>query len=314
MGRKIVLATAVLIVLLVALTTSPFSNVGAWEKPAAAPDEQTITANNVGNIFGAPFRALGNLFRGGKKKKKESAAKITEKDIAKFESAEVSRVTDAKTPRVTSTIDDRSLTARIQRARELINANQLNEAITELAVAASLDPKSGEVHMLLGIAYDRKGLGARARDAFQTAAHSPDDQAMHLNNLGFLLYRQGEYGDAIKHLKRAAKLNPAENKIWNNLALVQLAAEKYDDAYKSSVHVLGEYGSRLKIAQRLESRGRAKDAIKHLEKAHALQPASTEVLSQLAKLYDSRGQNEKAQVARQALASLQAVATVPVQK
>ena len=310
MGRKIFLATAVLIALLVALATPNFNRVGASDQPPAIAGEHKPTANGIGGVF----RALGNLFRGGKKRKKEAAAKITEKDIAKFESSEVSRVSDARTPRAASTIDDRSLADRIQRARELINANQLNEAITELAIAASLDPKSGEVHMLLGIAYDRKGLGARARDAFQTAAHSPDDQAMHLNNLGFLLYRQGEYGDAIKYLKRAAKINPAENKIWNNLALVQLAAEKYDDAYKSSVHVLGEYGSRLKIAQRLESRGRTKDAIKHLEKAHALQPASPEVLSQLAKLYDSSGQNEKAQVARQALASLQAVATVPVRK
>jgi Flp pilus assembly protein TadD len=312
MGRKIILATAVLIVMLIALTTPRLSNVGASDQPPTVVDEQRSAANGIGSILGAPFRALGNLFRGGKKKK--AASKITDKDVAKFESSEVSRVTDAKTPRVTSTTDARSLAERIQRGRELLNAGLVNEAITELAVAASLDPKSGEVHMLLGIAYDRKGLGARARDAFETAAHAPDDQAMHLNNLGFLLYRQGEYGDAIKHLKRAAKLNPAENKIWNNLALVQLAAEKYDDAYKSSVHVLGEYGSRLKIARTLEGRGRTKDAIKQLEKAQALQPASTEVLSQLAKLYDSRGQNEKAQVARQALASLQAVATVPVQK
>lgn len=313
MGRKIVVAAAVCGLLLVTLATPRFSNVGAWDKPAAVPDEQRTTANSIGSALGAPFRALGNLFRGGRKKKKESAAKITEKDIARFESSEVSRVTDAKTPRLTSTTDDRSLAERIQRARELINAGQLNEAITELAVAASLDPKSGEVHMLLGIAYDRKGLGARARDAFETAAHSPDDQAMHLNNLGFLLYRQGEYGDAIKYLKRAAKLNPA-GKIWNNLVLVQLAAEKYDDAYKSSVHVLGEYGSRLKIASSLEGRGRTKDAIKHLEKARALRPASTEVLLQLERLYQSSGQNEKAQAARQSLASLPAMAAVPVQK
>jgi Tfp pilus assembly protein PilF len=29
----------------------------------------------------------------------------------------------------------------------------------------------------------------------------PTIQAMHLNNLGFLLYRQGEYDEAIKNLK-----------------------------------------------------------------------------------------------------------------
>jgi Flp pilus assembly protein TadD len=308
MGRKIILATAVLIALLVTLATPHFREVSASGQPPAVDNMQKPTANGIGSVF----RALGNLFRGGKKKK--AVSKITEKDIKKFESTEVSRVNDAKTPQVAPSVEQPTSADRIRRARELLNAGQLNEAITELVAATAIDPKSGEAHMLLGIAFDRKGLGARARDAFETAAHAPDDQAMHLNNLGFLLYRQGEYGDAIKHLKRAAKLNPAENKIWNNLALVQLAAEKYDDAYKSSLHVLSEYESRLKIAYRLERRGREKDAIKQLEKASALQPASTEVLSQLAKLYDSSGQNEKAQVARQALASLQAVATVPVQK
>ena len=309
MARKIVVIAAIFVALFVTLATSRFSNVGAGEKPTAASVTHQPTANSIGSVIGAPFRALASLFRGGKKKK--ATSKITQKDVANFESSEVSRITDAKTPRATSTTDARSMAERIQRGRELLNAGQLSEAITELAIAAALDPKSGEVHMLLGIAYDRKGLGARARDAFKTAAHSPDDQAMHLNNLGFLLYRQGEYGDAIKHLKRAAKLNPAENKIWNNLALVQLAAERYDDAYESSVHVLGEYGSRLKIAERLESRGRVKDAIKYLEKARALQPASTEVLGWLVRLYLDTGQEERAQIARESLAALHEVATAP---
>jgi Flp pilus assembly protein TadD len=320
MGRKIILAAAVLIVVSIALATPRFNYVGAWGKPAAAPDAPQPTANSIASVFGAPFRALGSLFRGGKKKK--AASKISEKDIAKFEGTEVSRVNDANTPQVAPAnqqpieqpIEQASVPDRIRRGRELLNAGRLNDAIAELTAATSLDPKSGEAHMLLGIAFDRKGLGARAREAFETAAHAPDDQAMHLNNLGFLLYRQGEYSDAIKHLKRAAKLNPAENKIWNNLVLVQLAAEKYDDAYKSSVPVLGEYGSRLKIARSLEWRGRTKDAIKQLEKARALQPASTEALGELVKLYTVTGQEEKAQIARESLASLRAVATAPAPK
>lgn len=320
MRRKIILAAAVLIVVSITLATPRFNDVGAWGKPADTLDPRQPTANSVGRVLGAPFRALGKLFGGGKKKK--AVSKITEKDIAKFEGKEVSRVKDANTPQVAPAAEplagppaeQASVPDRIRRGRELLNGGHLNEAITELTAATSLDPKSGEAHMLLGIAFDRKGLGARARDAFETAAHAPDDRAMHLNNLGFLLYRQGEYSDAIKHLKRAAKLNPAENRIWNNLALVQLAAEKYDDAYKSSVHVLGEYGSRVKIARSLEWRGRTKDAIKQLEKARALQPASTEVLGELVKLYAVTGQGEKAQIARESLASLQAVATAPAPK
>jgi len=73
--------------------------------------------------------------------------------------------------------------------------------------------------------------------------------------------------------------------------------------------LLGESDARLKIARELAWHGHEKDAIKQLEKARALQPESTEVLSQLAKLYDSTSQDQKAQSAREKLASLQTVAS-----
>ena len=313
MVRKTFVAAAVSLVLLLTLATPHFSHVGAWGVPRDLEGEQRTEVNNLGKVLGAPFRALGKLFGGGKKKKPIS--KITDKDIAKFESTKVSRVNDAQTPVVPTKTDDGSLSAdHLRRGRELLNAGQLNEAIAELTLATSIDPKSGEAQMLLGIAYDRKGLGARARDAFETALHAPDDKAMHLNNLGFLLYRQGDYDEAIKYLKRAAKINPDDKRIWNNLTTAQLAADKFDDAYKSSVHVLGEFESRVKIAKRLEWRGYLKDSIKQLEKARALQPTSIEVVGQLATLYAGTGQEKKAESAREALASLQAVAATSPQK
>ena len=311
MRRKTLMAAA-LCILLVVLATPRLSEVGAWESPPAATDQQQVSANGFGRIIGAPFRAIGNWFRGGKKKKVVS--KISDKDIAKFESTQVSRVTDANTPPVTPSTSEATLGERVRRGREFLNAGQLNEAITELTGAVSLDPKSGEAHTLLGVAYDRKGLGARARESFESALDDPNDQATHLNNLGFLLYRQGYYNDAIKYLKRAAKLNPGETKIWNNLAQVQLAAEKYDDAYKSSVRLSGEFETRMKIARSLEWNGHDKDAIKQLEKARGIQPESIEVHSKLVKLYDSTGQNQKAQAAREKLASLQTVASAPEKK
>jgi Flp pilus assembly protein TadD len=311
MRRKVLVVFAALCILVLALSTPRLSDVGAWARPAEA-DQQQITANDFGHVLTAPFRAIGNWFRGGKKKK--TVSKITDKDIQNFESTDVSRVTDANTPPASSSPSDATVAERLQRGRELLNAGQLNEAIKELTAATAMDANSGEAHTLLGVAYDRKGMSDRAREAFQTALHDPNDQAMHLNNLGFLLYRQGRYDEAIKYLKRAAKANPAETKILNNLALVQLAAEKYDDAYKTSVHLLGEAETRVKIARGLDWNGHTKDAIKQLEKARALQPDSAEVLSQLAKLYESTGEAEKAHHAREQLTSLQAAATTPEKK
>lgn len=305
MCRKTIVAAAVCTALVFTLATPRLTKVRAWSQPASATEPQAPASFSIAKFFKA-------IFGGGKKKK--AAEKITAKDIKKFESSEVTRVNDAKTPKLGpatqpgTTLDDRSLAERIQRGRDFLNAGQVNEAITELTTAAALAPKSGEVRTLLGVAYDRKGWGGRAREEFEAALQDPNDEAMHLNNLGFLLYRQGYYDEAVKHLKHAAKLNPTEPKILNNLALVQLAAEKYDDAYKTSVPLVGEFAARLKIARELAWHGHEKDAIKQLEKARALEPESTEVLSQLARLYDSTNQNEKAQGAREKLTKLETVA------
>ena len=306
MCRKTIVAAAVCFALVITLATPRPTRVGAWSKPASASETQAPISFSIGGFFKA-------IFGGGKKKK--PVEKISDKDIKKFEASEVTRVNDAKTPKLGpatqpgTTLDYRSLAERIQRGREFLNAGQVNEAITELTTAAALAPKSGEVRTLLGVAYDRKGWGGRAREEFEAALQDPNDQATHLNNLGFLLYRQGYYDDSVKHLKRAAKLNSTEPKILNNLVLVQLAAQKYDDAYKTSVQLFGEFAARLKIARELAWHGHEKDAIKQLEKARALQPESTEVLSQLAKLYDTTNQGEKAQSAREKLAALQTVAS-----
>jgi Flp pilus assembly protein TadD len=318
MRRKTLVALALSMALVVMLATPHFGTVRAWEMSASTDEEQRTQANNIGDTLSAPFRALGKLFGGGKKSK--PASKIKEKDIKKFESSRVRQIKDAQTPIANSPsasptpADGSMLVDHLHKGREFMEAGQLNEAIAELTLAASINPKSGEAQTLLGIAYDCKGLGARARESFESALRAPDDQAMHLNNLGFLLYRQGDFEASIKYLKRATKLDSGDTRIWDNLATAQLADDRFDDAYQSSLHVLGEFDSRLRIAARLESRGRLKDAIKYLEKARGIQPKSTETLSELATLYDRTGQDEKALVTRQSLTALRTVAAVPAQK
>ncbi len=281
-------------------------------EPDATTEQQRTELNSFGSALGAPFRALGRLFGGGKKRKPIS--KISEKDAKKFEGTGVTRVNDAQTPSPVAPTTEGTAADHLQKGREFLAAGRLNEAIAELTFAVSLDPKSGEANTLLGVAYDRKGLRDRAQKSFETALHAPDDEAMHLNNLGYLHYRHGEYDQAIQYLKRAAKVNPGDARIWNNLAMAQLAMEKFDDAYKSLVHAVGEFESRMRIASNLEWSGYSKKAIKQLEMARAIQPNSSEVWARLAKLYDSTEQPEKADVARQSLNSLRTVANVPVQK
>jgi Flp pilus assembly protein TadD len=321
MGRKTLTAALVSLALLLTISLPRWSAIGAVGFSLNEPDGATTSSeqskkegNGLGRALSAPFRALGKLFGGGKKRNK-GPERITEKDIAKFESAQVvNRVNDARAPAAPlAPARDNSASEHLQRGRELLNAGKLNEAIAELSLAASLDPASGEAHTLLGVAYDRKGLRDRALQSFETALHAPDDQAMHLNNLGYLLYKNGDYDEAIKYLKRSVKINSEDLRIWNNLGMAQCGASKFDDAYKSFARASGEFQARVKVAAYLERQGYAPKAIKQLEKARKLKPGSTEVLARLAVLYDVEGRVTEAAEARTTLTGLRTVATAPKQ-
>jgi len=276
-------------------------------------EDQATQTRDLAQVLGAPFKVIGKLLGGNKTHKPIS--KISDKDIARFESSKVSRVNDAQTPAkaIAAAADADAILDHVQRGRAFLKADQLNEAIAELTTAVSMNPKSGEAQTLLGVAYDRKGLGGFARQAFEAALQDPDDRAQHLNNLGFLEYRQGDIEQSIKHLKRAAQLKPGDSRIWNNLTMAQLTATKFDDAYKSALHVSSEFDSRVRIATYSERHGYMKEAIRHYEKALAIKPNSIGVLARLAPLYAATGQDQKELVAHRALTDLQTVAGAPNQ-
>jgi Flp pilus assembly protein TadD len=286
----------------IVLSEVELATISAPDTPVTATGEkQEAGGNGFLRALKAPFKAIGRLFGRGKKDNVK-LERISEKDIKKFESlvsntTPVTQVTPIQKPINTGA----SAKDHLERGRTLLNAGNLNEAIAELSTSVSLDPKLSEAYTLLGIAYDRKGLGARAQEAFETALHTSDDEAMHLNNLGYLQYKYGEYGKAIKYLKRAAKLAPNDQRIWNNLGLAQSELGKFDDAYKSFARAAGEFNGRLNVATRLENHGAPNEAIKHLEKALALQPNSTVVLTRLVSLYERMGRHERAEQARRAL-------------
>ena len=317
MGRKTLTAALVMLVLLLTITVPRWPAIGAVGLNLNGPDGTTEQpkkdGNSLGRALGAPFRALGRLFGGGKKRN-QHPERLTEKDIAKFESAQVNRVNDARAPAPSmAPAGDNSAQEHLQRGREFLNAGKLNEAIAELSLAASLDPASGEAHTLLGVAYDHKGLRDRAQQSFETALHAPDDQAMHLNNLGYLFYKNGDYDQAIKYLKRSVKINSADQRIWNNLGMAQCGAGKFDDCYKSFGHAVGEFQARLKVAAYLERQGFAGEAIKQLEKARKLRKDSLELWSRLAVLYESVGRSADATEARASVSALRTVAVAPKQ-
>ncbi len=130
-----------------------------------------------------------------------------------------------------------------------------------------MDPALAEAHNLLGVAYDCKGLSNLSRRAFDLALKLDGKNAEILNNLGYLLYQNGDYRGAADRLKKAAKLAPNDARILNNLALAQSQRGKFDDAYKNFARAGGEVTGRLNVANQLEMAGRSEEALKHYEAA-----------------------------------------------
>lgn len=316
MSIRTIVAVAIALVLTIGLSAmwsaetilregDPDANIiedGGSEAGPSAPEKKK--GNRVARIFTAPFRAMGHLFGRGKDDGKPK--RMTEKDAEKFESAPVTRISDSRSrekQKDSGPTSGGSARDHLATGRALLLTNRVNEAIAELSLAVSLDPRLGEANNLLGLAYDRKGMGERAKESYEKAV-SIEEDAQTLNNLGFSLYQNGHYRAAIDRLKRAAKLAPGDQRILNNLALAQSRLGKYDDAFKSFARAGGELTGRLNVAAMLERAGRDDEAIKHYEAALRLQPKSSVVLRRVTDLYLRTGRTSEAQVTRQALTNL----------
>ena len=299
--------------------------------PAPEPIDSKKGGNTFVRVLTAPFRAIGRIFGGGKNDGK--LHRLSEKDVKKFETAPTVKVVDAtlvSTPEAqglrtnpapatneppATKEEANRLEARLKvaRAQALIDSNNLNAAFDLLTAAINLDPKNGNAHNLLGIAYESKGMRDWAFKSFETAVRCNRDQPEFLNNLGYLYLKNGEYDSAAKYLKRAAKVAPDQQRYWNNLGLAEVQRKHFDDAYVAFEHAVGEFDGHMNLANRLQALGYDSQAIKHLELARALQPNSKEILVRLVALYKRAGKLELAEQARANLVTLTTVATAPNQ-
>lgn len=275
------------------------SRVGASDDQAAT-DATKKHGNRFARFFKAPLNAVSKLFGGDDDKNK--LQRLSEKDVARFESAPSLRVEDARSAASKTGLVGAGATARehLERGRALIDEGNLSEAITELSRAASLDPKLTQAYSLLAVAYDHKGLKDRAREAFERAAEGSRD-AQTLNNVGFWLYSNGNYRAAVEKLKKAAKYAPDDERILNNLALAEARLGKFDDAYKNFARARGDYEGHLNTAALAERTGRDAEAVAHYEAAKRLQPTSEVALRRLADLYQRDGRADDAARTRQEL-------------
>lgn len=189
----------------------------------------------------------------------------------------------------------------LSQGRALLERGYTNEALAQLSVAAVTGPDLITANNLLGLAYDRLGQHKQAQEYYERALTAAPDEAATLNNLGYSLYLDDRYADALARLKSAARRDPANVQVANNLALVYSRLQKYDEAYKQFARAGGELYARLQTGALLETAGRDRDAIKQFEAARRLSPADADVLRHLINLYIRTGQPGKAEDAQRRL-------------
>jgi Tfp pilus assembly protein PilF len=275
-------------------------------------DNQSKGDNTFVKVLKAPFKAIGRLFGAGKKDD-DRPQRLSRKDVKKFESVGAAKIVDARTtgfetPAASAAEKaapvDAALApaqANLERGRALLKSGNVNDAITVLSTAVATDPALHEAYNLMGVAFEIKGLRDRAFESFEKALKADSDNGEYLNNLGFLYFKNGDNDKAAKYLKRAVKVAPQAQRYWNNLGLVQAQRAKFDDAYDCFVRAVGEYEGHINVANRSQAMGYDKIAIKHLEQARVLRPATAETLLRLAVLYKRTGNDELAEEANKAL-------------
>ncbi|HXS00050.1 MAG TPA: tetratricopeptide repeat protein [Pyrinomonadaceae bacterium] len=255
--------------------------------------------NKVVKVLAAPFKLFGKMFGGGDEQNK--VYRMREKDAQRFESAGVEKIEDARHQGTKRDTSSASAQEHLEAGRDYLLEGNYNDAISELSMATSLDPKLTEAHNLLGVAYDKKGFTDRARDSFERAVKMTED-ADTLNNLGFSLYQNGNYRAAVDRLKRAARLAPTDERILNNLGLAYCRLGKIDEAYKAFARATGPLNGNLNTAKMLERFGREDDAIRYYEAARTIDPNNTLALRRLADLYQRVGRAMESEAAKSALA------------
>ncbi|MFO0973263.1 MAG: tetratricopeptide repeat protein [Phycisphaerae bacterium] len=105
----------------------------------------------------------------------------------------------------------------------LLDAGDLDRALSVLRTAAAEAPQSAHVQYNLAVAWSAAGHDEQALSAYErTLALDPADAEAH-NNLGFLLARRGQLDAAAAHLVRAIDLKTDYADPYFNLARVRAA-------------------------------------------------------------------------------------------
>lgn len=116
---------------------------------------------------------------------------------------------------------DGNAVAAVDRGMQFFAARDYRAAKAELTKAKAL--QSGDIRALtaLAVASDMTGDFRTADKAYDRLMTSSADRAMLFNNMGYSFMLRGELGTAFSYLTEAARLEPDNPVIGNNLLMLR---------------------------------------------------------------------------------------------
>jgi len=191
------------------------------------------------------------------------------------------------------------LYAKMHRARDLGQKEQLDEAIAMMREVLAEDPKIIDAHVTLGNWLARKRQPNDAEAAFKTALSLKPDHELALTNLARLYRSRGENEKAIGGFRAALELDPGSPQTWFQLATLYLDMGRVTDAQRTFREALDKnpkMGAALNgLAAIAWALGRRDEAEQLSRRALELEPDLRTGRFNLARALEARGKRDEAE-------------------
>lgn len=184
--------------------------------------------------------------------------------------------------------------AEIAQAEAAMQQHDYIVAEESLKKAVTINPQSYQAWFDLGYVFNATRRRPDAIDAYRKSIAAKSDVFESNLNLGILLAKQGELGEAARYLSAATQLKPTAEvneglaRAWLSLGLVDESSQPQESlaAYEQAAKLTPKDPEpHLSAGLLLEKQGKLDDAAREYQAAAALDPKATDPVAGLANVY-----------------------------
>ena len=170
-------------------------------------------------------------------------------------------------------------------ARKFEKAGQIGEAIKLYEKAASASPENDpdflEANRHLAILYDLSAQSKKARLCFQVAMQSKDVDADLLNDYGYFLLKQEDFGEASKVLRSAHREFPQNERIATNLGMALVSSGRVEDGFRLFESKVGKNDAIANVGAILLQQGKTEEGKAWLQQVENTEETNSKVAQML---------------------------------